>query len=226
MKNLIIFDFDDTIVDNNTLDYMGFKLPCQKLDVKFPSKSELKNYRKKGLTAKKIFSLFSKSNNDTLEFLKLRKSFLKKESLNYLTVKSNLNYVLKKLIESDNELIICTVNNNPKMIKTFLKANNINHFFKKIFTIASLGISIENNSYSNRILLKTSLLHFILKNHKNSYQNIFFIGNSLEDYFAAKKSKLLFIYFLNSYLPKPKIENLRKITTMKQLLSVIGGNIN
>ena len=99
MKNLIIFDFDDTIVDNSTLDYMGFKLPCQKLDVKFPSKSELKKYRKKGLTAKKIFDIFSGSNNNLSEFLKLRKSFLKKESLNYLILKSNSELVFKKLIE-------------------------------------------------------------------------------------------------------------------------------
>lgn len=222
MKNFIIFDFDDTIVDNSKLDYMGFKIPCKKLDIFFPSKLELKKFRKKGYTAKKIISFFSKDNEKISEFLKQRKSFLQKESLTYLTLKSNCRYVFKKLVELDCELVICTVNSNPKMIKAFLKANKLDHFFQRIFTYKTLGITLENNSYSNRILLKTSLLHLIIKK-MNSSKNIFFIGNSVEDYFAAKKSKIHFFYFLNSYLPNPKIKNLIKFTEMKQLLSLLRG---
>ena len=224
MKNLIIFDFDDTIVDNSKLDYMGFKIPCKKLGTSFPSKSELKKFRKKGHTAKKIFSLFSKDDDKISKFLKLRKSFLHKESLTYLTLKSNSRYVFKKLVDLDYELVICTVNSNPKMIKAFLKANKIDHFFKKIFTYKTLGITLENNSYSNRILLKTSLLHLIIKK-TNSSKNLSFVGNSIEDYFAAKKSKIHFFYFLNSYLPNPKIKNLIKFTEMKQLLSLLKENV-
>jgi len=226
MKNLIIFDFDDTIVDNSKLDYMGFKIPCQKLGIKFPSKLKLKTYRKKGLTAREIIKFFSNNEKIIMEFLILRKIFLKKKSSNYLTVKPFSNLVFQKLIKSNNELVICTVNNNPKMINFFLKVNNLNQLFKKIFTIKDLGITLENNNYSNRILIKTSLLRLILKNSKNQNKNFIFIGNSLEDYFAAKKSKIKFIYFQNSYLPNPKINNLIKITKMKQLSNLIKGETN
>jgi len=226
MKSLVIFDFDDTIVDNSDLDYLGFKIPCQKLGIDFPSKLNLKTYRKKGMTAKEIFRFFSKNNKILLEFLNLRKIFLKKESSNHLTVKPHAKLVFQKLTKLNYELIICTANNNPKMIIKFLKENNLNLYFKNIFSINDLNIILENNNSSNRILIKTSLLRLIIKNLKNSNKTFVYVGNSLEDYYAAKKLKIKFIYFLNSYLPNPKINNLIKITTMKQLTNLIQGEKN
>lgn len=226
MKNLVIFDFDDTIVDNSTLDYMGFKIPCQKLGIDFPSKLKLKTYRKKGMTAKEIFNIFSNDNEITIKFLKLRKSFLKNKSSDYLIVKPFSSFVFKKLIKSNNELVICTVNNNPKMIRKFLKEKKLDQYFKKFFSIDNLGIFIENNNYSNRILIKTSLLRLIIKNSRNSNNDFLFIGNSLEDYYSAKKLKIKFIYLLNSYLPNPKINNLIKATKMNQIPDLIKGEKN
>ncbi len=223
MKNLVIFDFDDTIVDNSKLDYMGFKVPCQKLGIDFPTKSKLTTYRKKGMLAKEIIQIFSNDAKKLNEFLKLRQNFLKNESFNYLKVKPYSNLVFQKLINNNNELIISTANNNAKMVNQFLKENNLNKFFKKIFTINDLAIELENNNFSNRILIKTSLLRLIIKNYKNSVKHFIFIGNSLEDYYAAKKFKIKFIYFLNSYLPKPKIVNLNKVTRMNQIPDLLIG---
>ena len=226
MKNLIIFDFDDTIVDNSKLDYMGFKIPCQKLDINFPTKFQLITYRKKGMIAKEIIRMFSNDNEKLNKFLKLRQNFLKNESSNYLKVKPYSNLVFQKLINNNNELIISTANNNPKMVNSFLKENNLDKFFKKIFTMNKLDIALENNNYSNRVLIKTSLLRLIIKSYKNSIKHFIFIGNSLEDYYAAKKLKIKFIYFLNSYLPNPKIINLNRVTKMNQIPRlIIGGKI-
>jgi phosphoglycolate phosphatase-like HAD superfamily hydrolase len=125
------------------------------------------------------------------------------------------------LINNENELIIATANQNPKIIYKFLKEKNLNQFFKKIFTINTLNIDLQNNNYSNRILIKTSLLRMIIKNYKNSFKNFVFVGNSLEDYYAAKKNKLDFIYFQNSYLPNPKIRNFKRITRMNQIINLI-----
>ena len=221
MKNLIIFDFDDTITDNSKLDYMGFKIPCQKLGVNFPTKSKLVKFRKNGMIAKEIFQKFSNDGKKLNRFLKLRKNFLKNEALNYLEIKPYSNSVFKKLNNNDNKLVIATANNNPKMVSKFLREKNLNQFFKKIFTTNTLNINIENNNYSNRILIKTSLVRMIIKNHKNSFENFVFIGNSLEDYYAVKKLKIKFIYFLNPYLPNPKINNLKKITRMNQIVNII-----
>lgn len=220
MESLVIFDFDDTIVDNSKLDYMGFKIPCQRLDINFPTKSELIIYRKKGMIAKEIIQIFSNDKIKINKFLKLRKDFLKNESFNYLKVKPYSNFVFQKL-KKNNELIISTANNNPKMINKFLKGNNLNQYFKKVFSINDLGIELENNNFSNRILIKTSLLKLIIKNYKYSIKHIIFVGNSLEDYYAAKKCKIQFIYFINPYLPNPKIKNLKKVTKMKQIPNLI-----
>ncbi len=220
MESLVIFDFDDTIVDNSKLDYMGFKIPCQKLGIDFPTKSKLIIYRKKGMLAKEIIQIFSNDKKKLNEFLKLRKNFLKNKSSNYLKVKPYSNLVFQKLI-NNNKLIISTANNNTKMINKFLKENNLNQFFKKIFTINELGIELENNNSSNRNIIKTSLLKLIIKNYKNSIKHFIFVGNSLEDYYAAKKLKIKFIYFLNPYLPNPKINNLKKVTKMNQIPNLI-----
>ncbi len=219
-NSLIIFDFDDTVVDNSTLDYMGFKIPCQKLGMRVPTKSKLIMYRKKGMLAKEIIQIFSNDQEKLKEFLKLRKIFLKNESFTYLKVKPYSTLVFKKLIKN-NKLIISTANNNPKMINKFLKENNLDKFFKKIFSINDLGIKLENDNFSNRIIIKTSLLRLISKNYKNSITHFIFIGNSLEDYHAAKKLKIKFIYFSNTYLQNPKINNLIKITNMKQIPNLI-----
>jgi len=223
MKSLVIFDFDDTIVDNSKLDYMGFKIPCQKLGIGFPTKSKLITYRKKGMLANEIIQMFSSDNEKLNKFLKLRQNFLKNKSSNYLKVKPYSNLVFQKLINNNNELIISTANNNTKMVNKFLKENNLNKFFKKIFTMNKLDIELENNNFSNRILIKTSLLRLIIKNYKNSIKHFIFIGNSLEDYYAAKKLKIEFIYFLNSYLPNPKIVDLNKVTKMTQITDLIIG---
>lgn len=221
MTNLIIFDFDDTIVDNSKLDFMGFKIPCKNLNLDFPTESKLKYYRKKGMMAKEIIQFYTHDDKKIIKFLKQRKKFLSADSYDYLKIKPYSKTVFQKLINSNNELIICTANNNPKNIVNFLKKNNLDHFFRNVYSMKTLGFMIENNDFGNRVLIKTSLLKFIIKHHKNSFKKLFFIGNSLEDYNAAKKLKINFIYFLNPYLPEPRIKNLFKINQLTQILNLI-----
>lgn len=221
MKNLIIFDFDDTIVDNSKLDYMGFKIPCTNLNLDYPNPSILKKYRKKGMIAEKIIELYTDDNKKIIKFLEQRKIFLNNNSNKYLKIRPYSKVVLKKLINSNNELLICTANSNPKNIRTFLEKNNLDGLFKNLYSIQNLVFKIDNNNFENRILIKTSLLKFIIKNKKNSYHKLFYIGNSLEDFKAAKKLKINFIYFINPYLPKPNLKNLLKINEFKQILNII-----
>lgn len=222
MYKLIIFDFDDTIVDNSKLDYMGFKIPSKILNITCPTKLELYTYRKKGLLAKEIIQIFSNIDEQTLNnFLKLRKKFLLKESVKYLKIKPNSKSLFKKLEKSDINLIICSANNNGKMIKTFLIKNKLKSFFKFIFTMNDFQINLDNSYYSNRILIKTSLIRSTLKQNKIYKKDILYVGNSVEDYVAAKSLKIKFIYFSNPYLPNPKIVGLKKISNMKNLSKII-----
>lgn len=227
MYKLLIFDFDDTIVDNSTLDYMGFKIPCETLSIPYLSKSELSTYRKKGLLAKEIIQIYSIMNAQTLkEFLRLRKKFLLKESCNYLKIKSYSKLLFERLNKSNIELVICSANSNGKMINDFLIKNELKSYFKHIFTMDDFKIKLDNSDYSNRILIKTSLIRLAIKQNKISKKNILYIGNSLEDHIAAKELKIKFIYFINHYLPNPKISGLKKISNMKKLLKIILGERN
>jgi phosphoglycolate phosphatase-like HAD superfamily hydrolase len=224
MYQLIIFDFDDTLVDNSSIDYMGFKIPCKILNIQYPSKSELNVFRKKGLVAKEIIQIYSNIDNQTLtKFLTLRKKFLLKESINYLKIKPNTKLLLRRLEKANLKLIICSANNNKKLIDNFLKQNKLRTFFEQIYVINNLKIKLENNNHSNRILIKTSLIRLAIKQHQISTKNILYIGNSLEDQISAIESNIKFIYFINKYLPNPRISGLKKISNMKNLQKIILG---
>jgi phosphoglycolate phosphatase-like HAD superfamily hydrolase len=226
LSSLVIFDFDDTIVNNDKLDYMGFKIPCTILNLNFPSKKKLQTYRIKGKSAKEIIIEINGHTKKLDKFLKIRNAYLIHESINYLYLKSYSKLLFNKLNKFNFDLIICSANSNPIIIKKFLKKNNIEYLFKDIVTMNDLNKHIDNSTYSNRILIKTKLLNLIHKKYDLSKNNFIFIGNSLEDYNASIKSKIKFIYLLNTYLPIPKLKNLTKVSKMNQIFDIIHEKIN
>ena len=97
MIRLIIFDFDDTIIDNSFLDYNAFVTPCKQLKIKIPQQKEFIKLRKKGLVAKEIMiKILKKQNKEEMlsGYLELRTKFLFKESLKYLILKKNTKSLL------------------------------------------------------------------------------------------------------------------------------------
>ena len=89
-----------------------------------------------------------------------------------------------------------------------------------------LKVKLDNSNYSNRILIKTSLIRLAIKQNTITNKNILYIGNSLEDYDVAKELKINFIFLVNQYLPNPKINGLKKISSMKNLFKIISGERN
>ena len=225
MNRLIIFDFDDTLVDNSFVDYLAFKIPSQILGISYPNKKYLQILRKKGLLAKDIIQKNSTIDKSNLEkFIVLRKNFLNNKSINFLQAKPYLKLILKKLQKLEIEVVICTANDNPKNIIAFLKKNNLLSYFSKIYTIKKLKFKLDNDSSSNRILIKTSLLKLILTQNNYSKKDILYIGNSEEDFLVSDFLKINFIFFKNKYLPNPSILNMKKISNMKSIVSLIGVN--
>lgn len=223
MKRVIILDFDDTITDNRQLDFMAFRNPCKKLNLNYPNKIELLKFRKKGMLAHEIFLLKNNHHKNKLsEFLKLRKIFLNSnESIKNFKLKKNLLDFLEFIKKKKIKLFLCTANSNPKIVKQFLEYHNIENYFSDLYFLDRLNFSIPNTTKTNRILIKSSLLHKILIDLNVKTSSIVFIGNSIEDFNASLVDNIPFIYFKNIYQIN-EIPNLKtKTNNFEQLVQII-----
>jgi len=204
MEKYVIFDFDDTLVNNELLDFEGFKRPCNYFGIKPPSKNEISLQRKEGLLAEEIIKNINKKTKKVFSitnFLNYRKNFLSSsESISYLRLKNNIQNLLSFLQKNGVICYLCSVRSNKKLIINFLINNNIRYYFSGIFIPQDFKINIDNRNISNRILIKTSLIKQILK--KISSNQIVFIGDSKEDFIAANKFLIKFIL-----LPKHSFKN-------------------
>ncbi len=205
MISLAIFDFDDTLVDNNILDYKAFEFPCKNLGLKPPTKDKIKHMRKNGFLAKQIMQHHlrnSKKKNLLDIYLQERKKFLQLESINYLKLKPNTKHLLEFFKKNKIICVLSTANKNKLMVLDFLKKNYTSIYFSDVLFMDDLGFKLDNSESSNRILIKSSLIKKTIKNYPYSRSQIIFIGNSIEDYESAKKLRISFIYFQNNHLPK------------------------
>jgi len=226
MIKLIIFDFDDTITDNSRLDFESFQIICDKFNIKNPlTLKKLINFRQKSYTAEKILKFIKKLTNNfppMKEFLKERRNFLLTNgSNNYLKIKPDTKLILKTLQKYKIPIFLCTVRNDKKIVKNFLKMNNIQCYFKNIFCTSDLTLKIDNNISDNRILIKSSLLKKIIKKSKIDHSEMLFIGNSFEDRIASSTHKIIFIKFNNNYLPKENYDYEYSVNTMKNLNKIV-----
>ena len=221
MIRLVILDFDDTIVDNRKIDYQGFIIPFKKLGVSIPSIKQITKFRRKGKLAMDIALKFLKDSKRGYlidEFLGIRSKFLHSdESINHLYLKKNTKSLLNMLKRNKVKCVLCSVRTNKKIILNFVTKNKIHQYFQDVILMEDLGFKIDNFSPSNRILIKSSLIHKIIKNNKIKLDEIVFVGNSVEDLEASNNMKIPFIYYQNSYLEELEDKKVIKVTNMTDL---------
>ena len=223
MTRLIIFDFDDTITDNFSLDFKSFYFTCKKFGIKSPTKNKILKYRREGLLASDISKhiVYNSNKIDLDSFIMHRKKFLEKNSIKYLKLKKDAKKLFRFIKTKKIKYMICSANKHKFILENFLKANKIFHNFSKILTMKDLGFRIDNSSFSNRVLIKNSLLHNILQKFNISSSEIIFVGNSLEDLQSANNFRIPFIYFQNYYLPIQKKKNIHEVNSMNKLKETI-----
>lgn len=225
MIKAVIFDFDDTIIDNNLMDYRSFIIPSKKLGLKLPSTNKITEFRKKGYLATNIISKFflNEENKDLIhEFFSIRKNFVQSlDSTKFLRLKKNLRFLLRILKRKQIECYLCTTRQQKEIVYAVLKKNDITKYFGGIFFNENLGIIIDNYNKQNRILIKTSLLHLIMKTRRLQNTEMIYVGNSEEDLLAAKILKIHFIYIQNSYLPNLNEKNTIKVKNVLDLKNKI-----
>lgn len=229
MIKVVIFDFDDTLIDNRELDYQGFKIPSVKLGLKIPSKQKIFRLRNKGFLAKKIVTyLCSKQQRQKLatDFLSIRKNFIHCEkSIPFLKLKTGTKQVLQSLKKKDIKCFVGSVRTNKNTIRKFLKEKAMINYFEGIYLTNDVKPNISNTSSSNRILIKSAIIKYIAKKFALNLDQIIFIGNNKEDFKSASIG-VKFIFYKNSYLPDLKYNNIIKVKTMKDLKKKLEKLIN
>lgn len=225
MKRIIIFDFDDTLIDNRLSDYQGFIIPCKELGIKSPSKKKIFKLRKEGYLAKDIAKQIVQNKKEVKDFLEIRRNFINATKSNkFFRLKRNTKKILEYLKNENVTCIICSVRKNDEIIENFLVKKKVSKYFAEIHLTSCLNLKIQNNSTANRTIIKIKLIKNILKKYPKKYNKITFIGNAEEDLKAAKETKTKFIFYKNSYMPiKPKIklEGIIKTSSMKELQKII-----
>ncbi len=215
----VIFDFDDTLVNNYPLDFESFRYTCEYFGIQSPSKNDIHKQRKKGLIAKKIImEILSKSKKsfNVNDFLDYRRNFLTSpESNSFLELRKDAKSLLSYLEKNGVKCYLCSIRSDKKLITNFLKKKNISKYFSKILTPSDLRINLDSNNFSNRVLIKNSLIKNILK--KRQTDNFIFIGDSQEDLISANNFFIEFILFKKDYFNNEFGHDVMMVSDMKIL---------
>jgi phosphoglycolate phosphatase-like HAD superfamily hydrolase len=211
MIKLVIFDFDDTLIDNQILDYQSFKVISLSKNLPYPTKNELTYLRKNNYLASDIVSWIS--SKSTIEFnkklfLKNRRIFLQnKNSINYLKIHSHVKNTFRFLKVHEIKIIICSLRTKKKIIELFLEKNKLSDYVDVIINNECNKLQNLNKKQPKNIkniLFKKILKTFTLKNSE-----VLSIGDSLIDENAAKKNHIAYftMRFPNDPISRQKLKN-------------------
>jgi len=221
MIRLVIFDFDDTIIDNKNLDYQSFKQISSELGGYIPTRQEIFDLRKKNFLAIDIIHwLVKKSKNrySIKHFWRKRINFLGSiNSLEYLSLRPYVKYLLQKLQKNQVIVVIATLRKNKNFLEIFLKKEGISHHIDLIYNLKDN--KIETRKSSNAIKIKQNMIKLIQKSYGLKSNEILSIGDSLADYEAAKRCKINHVILKTD--KKFKKISTKNISTSKELNSRI-----
>jgi HAD superfamily hydrolase (TIGR01549 family) len=199
-KKLVIFDLDGVLV--NSLDNMRatWKKVCKKFNLKIPFSSYEKNI---GLPFLKILQNL-KIKNHTIE---IKKYYTRTSKINlskikiYPRTKKTLS-----IISRNNKIAIFT---SKDKIRTNLILKRIGIKFDYVVTPESVRRGKPNPEGINKII----------KTLKFKKKNSIFIGDSFQDFLAAKKAQILFLYAEWGY-GKLKLKS-KRITKIQDVLGYL-----
>jgi len=224
MIRIVIFDFDDTLIDNRIADYQGFLIPCLKLGLNSPTLKEIYCFRKKGLLAKDIAKhILNHSEKYFLldRFLSIRRNFINGTNSNrYFRLKKRTKLLLKFLKHKEIKCFICSARKNRKLVHGFLKNEKILKYFEEINLVDDLSFDIENNTTSKRALIKSSLIRKVMKDYSLKPDEMVYVGNAKEDIKSGLNTRVKFVFYKNSYmpnLPELSLQNIIMVTNMNGL---------
>ncbi len=226
MIKLVIFDFDDTLVENIDLDYYSFMISSKKLNGYIPTKREIQNLRSKGLLAHEIIewirnrSIKSLSKN---QFSKIRNEFLQsRQSIQYLILRPYVKKILSKLKSLKIKMLIVSLRKKKYLLRYFLRRNKILNYFDKIFNAENS--KVDTRKIRNAMMIKNILFQKVLYSYKIKPTEILSIGDSKTDLHTAKKYGINHVTINKTYLPNK--DRHVKISSFKEIIKLIDELVN
>ena len=221
MIDLVIIDFDDTIINNSRLDYMSFKIIALKFNCYVPSKKEIINLRKKNLLAKEIIALIhkkSKKKFNQKNFWIERNKFLKsKDSLEYFILQPHFKKTLKILKRFRIPIVITSLRKQKKIIELYIKSLYIDDYFEQVFCNEDSFRNTRNLKIA--FLTKKKIYNEILNKYKP--KNALSVGNSITDYNVAFHFNLYHINLLTEINNEIKAKNCTNLRNFNELHNYI-----
>jgi len=205
-RKLIIFDFDGTIADTAEIFVQVNNRNHKDYGTKFVSVEDVSMLKK--MSDRQALAFLD---INVVEFFLIARRFLRE--IHGLMPTAPIYTGMKELLahlHSRGKMLSIVSRNSVPNIKSFLKANNIEHI---------------NELYSETLVKgKHKILLEILKKHKLSKSDTVFIGDRLSDYFAAKKAQIDFIFVTWGYGDPSKLSSdelqyiAHSVTDLKKLL--------
>jgi len=203
MIELMIIDFDDTLIDNKVLDYRSFTTICKKFNCYIPTKSEIYFLRQRGYLAQDIIDwIYDRSKNgfDRKYFLNLRRRVLESRcSINFLRLRPHVRYILKMCKKNKIKIVIATLRKKERIIKLFLKKEKIDSNIDMIYNVKN---KINTRKLPNAIKEKKKIYKKIIQRYDIDTKRIVSIGDAKADLIAAKTYEIKHLMFDKSHYTK------------------------
>ena len=180
-KKLIFWDFDGVIKDSNNEKSLAFISTVQTSNESLKKKIAYHHFKNIGLSRFKKIPLYLKWNNQSFSKKNLNKIYdnlSKKLILNVSRskwVKGSYNYIKQNYKK---QIFVLITSTPQEEILTILKKINIYKNFSDIY------------GFPNK---KSQIISNVIKSNKVEKSQILFIGDSKNDYLAAKKNKISFL---------------------------------
>ncbi len=229
MIKLVILDFDDTLINNESLDYESFKNTSIFFKSYRPTKTEIRKFRKMGFVASEIIKIIQKKSKQKFnehEFINYRKDFLEStDSIQYLKFQPYAKLFFKKLYSYNIPIVICSLRKHKSIIKNFFNANNTYLYIN--FIMNDEKGNLDTRNAKNSLMVKIKMIEKILKKYRLKSSEVLSLGNSISDYRSAKKCEIKHytIFFNHNYLPKPKSKFILSFNEFFQVLIKINKNM-
>lgn len=199
---LILFDLDDTLIDNTLYDIDSFEYVAKQFKFRKFSNDSIIQWRKHGMLAKNILKKLIRTNNKLLlqDCVKQRITYLDSggSGTKLIKLKPDVYETLQILKKKKYNMAIVSARKHKPSIQNILKKFNVDDCFKKIYCAS------DYKDYSHKItnitlkeeLYKMALLDF---NKNPKHEKVFLIANLKSDFIPAKKLSIKGIGIRGSY---------------------------
>ncbi|MDE1766238.1 MAG: HAD family hydrolase [Thaumarchaeota archaeon] len=219
---LVIFDFDDTLIDNTLLDMDSFRYVLDTFHLPQASYKTLIRWRKNGTIAKNIFRrIIKKKNNMLLEkCVSARLEYLARGGggVKLANAKTGAKETLRQIKKNNNFIVVVSSRKDKSIIKKILKNLEMVQYIDEIYCAEDCKECLGKKFSATNMKIK--LYKLALSDFKfNSDEKPLAIGNLKSDIVAARKSNMIPIAISGSYRFDSGIS--KKARTIKDLHEVL-----